>query len=82
MFVNKVIVAVTISPCSSKKRTTSAGVRFNFGANSCDEQPRSITTMPSGGGVALGVYVVGACGNCSSNSRRRSPRVFLRGPRR
>jgi len=48
-------VAVTISPCSSKNRTTSAAVRFSFGANSCAELPRSMTTIPSGTGAELGV---------------------------
>jgi hypothetical protein len=47
------MVAVTISPCSNKKRTTSAGVRFNFGANSCADAPRSMMMVPSGTGALL-----------------------------
>jgi hypothetical protein len=47
----RVIVAVTISPFLSRKRTTSAAVRFNLGANSWAETPRSTTTVPWGTGA-------------------------------
>ena len=50
-----VIVAVTISPLLSRKRTTSADVRFSFGPNSCADTPRSMTTVPSGTGASLRV---------------------------
>ena len=50
-----VIVAVTISPLLSRKRTTSAAVRFSFGPNSWADTPRSIDDVPSGTGASLRV---------------------------
>ena len=47
------MVAVTISPCWSRKRTTSAAVRFSFGPYSCGEAPRSMMTVPSGTGASV-----------------------------
>jgi hypothetical protein len=47
------MVAVIISPCSRRKRTTSAAVRFSFGAKSCADEPRSMMTVPSGTGALL-----------------------------
>ena len=49
------MVAVIISPCWSRKRTTSAAVRFSLGANSCADEPRSTTIVPSGTGASVGV---------------------------
>jgi len=46
------IVAVTISPCCSRKRTTSAAVRFSLGPTSWAVDPRSTTTSPSGTGAS------------------------------
>jgi head-tail adaptor len=45
------MVAVTISPWVSKKRTTSAALRLSLGASSCAVEPRSIMTSPSGTGA-------------------------------
>ena len=55
LLVGEVIVAVTISPLLSRKRTTSADVRFSFGPNSWADTPRSMTTVPSGTGASLRV---------------------------
>jgi hypothetical protein len=52
------MVAVIISPWLSRKRTTSADVRFSFGPNSWAETPRSMTTVSLGTGASLGVYAV------------------------
>ena len=49
------IVAVIISPLLSRKRITSADVRFSLGPNSCADTPRSMTTVPSGTGASLRV---------------------------
>ena len=49
------IVAVIISPLFSRKRITSADVRFSFGPNSWADTPRSMTTVPSGTGASLRV---------------------------
>lgn len=76
------MVAVTISPCSSKKRTTSTAPRLSFGANSCADEPRSTTMGPSGTGALLFAYCAG-CSDCNcSMSLRFCSRVFLRAPRR
>ena len=48
-------VAVTISPCSMRKRTTSAAVRLNLGPSSCAVDERSTTTSPAGMGALWGV---------------------------
>ena len=48
-------VAVTISPCCSRKRTTSAAVRFSLGPSSWGVAPRSMTIVPSGTGASVGV---------------------------
>ena len=48
-------VAVTISPCCIRKRTTSAAVRFRRGPRSCGVEPRSMTITPSGTGALAGV---------------------------
>jgi hypothetical protein len=45
-------VAVTISPCWSRNRSTSAGVRFSLGAMSWAVEPRSMTISPSGIGAS------------------------------
>ena len=39
-------VAVTISPCWSRKRTTSAAVRFSLGPMSWAVEPRSMMISP------------------------------------
>ncbi len=48
-------VAVTISPCWSRKRTTSAAVRFSLGPSSWGDDDRSTTRVPSGTGASAGV---------------------------
>ncbi len=48
-------VAVTISPCSMRKRTTSAAVRLNLGPSSWGVEARSTTTSPVGTGALSGV---------------------------
>ena len=48
-------VAVTISPCCMRKRTTSAAVRFSLGPSSCGVEARSTTMVPSGTGASRGV---------------------------
>jgi hypothetical protein len=50
------MVAVTISPFWSRKRMTSAAVRFSLGANSWADTPRSTMMVPSGTGAWFGVY--------------------------
>ena len=48
------IVAVTISPCWNRKRTTSPALRLSFGPRSCAVEPRSMMTSPSGIGALDG----------------------------
>ena len=48
-------VAITISPCCSRKRTTSAAVRFSFGPSCWGVESRSTTISPSGTGAFAGV---------------------------
>jgi uncharacterized membrane protein len=49
------IVAVIISPLLSRKRMTSAAVRFSLGANSWADTPRSTMMVPSGTGALVAV---------------------------
>jgi hypothetical protein len=49
------MVAVTISPCWRRKRTTSAADRLSFGPTSFAVDPRSMMTSPSGMGACDGV---------------------------
>jgi hypothetical protein len=49
------MVAVTISPCWSRKRTTSAALRLSLGPSSWAVEPRSTMTSPSGTGASDGV---------------------------
>ena len=48
-------VAVTISPWSRRKRTTSPAERFSLGPRSRAVEPRSTMTSPSGTGAFDGV---------------------------
>ena len=48
-------VAVTISPCSSRKRITSPAERLSFGPRSRAVEPRSTMTSVSGTGAVDGV---------------------------
>ena len=48
-------VAVTISPCCMRKRTTSAAVRFSLGPSSWGVEARSMTMTPSGTAASCGV---------------------------
>jgi hypothetical protein len=49
------MVAVTISPCWSRKRTTSAAERLSFGPRSLAVEPRSMMISPSWIGALDGV---------------------------
>ena len=48
-------VAVTISPCCSRKRTTSAAVRFSLGPSSWGVDAALDDDSPSGTGASAGV---------------------------
>ena len=47
-------VAVTISPCRSRKRTTSPAERLSLGPTSWAVEPRSMMISPSGTGALEG----------------------------
>ena len=47
-------VAMTISPCSSRKRTMSPALRLSLGPRSRAVEPRSMMTSPSGTGAVEG----------------------------
>ena len=49
------MVAVTISPCCSRKRTTSAAERLSLGPTSWAVEPRSMMTSPSGTAASDGL---------------------------
>jgi hypothetical protein len=49
------IVAVTISPCWRRKRTTSAAERLSFGPRSLAVEARSMMISPCGTGALDGV---------------------------
>ncbi len=62
-------VAVTISPCCIRKRTTSAAVRFSFGPSSCGASSRA-RRRPSPSGTGASDGRVGRRARCGCSSSR------------